>query len=278
MSAILKMMNEQSQMEQIENARSREGVTILELLIAAMLSSLLVIMAVTMLGGATDTWRESESTADTLGDGRAAMLVLRRDFESRLRDVPVFVDPRVDSIEGLRSNVMAFFLTLPEFSRVDSDDRGDVGLVAYYVAYTPDSDGGASRKLYRAQLSPDEVWSKVSAEGWDPQYTPDPLADEASGRAELVTSNVLQFAVSGLVIVEDGPITPVPETTTGSLIEAAGVDVVLRVLDPLAASRMTSENDWEGETSASDGLFDTDEDTTDDAGVKTFRARLSIEG
>ncbi len=271
------MNNEQSQLGNVDYCHTRQGVTIVELLVAAVLSSLLVLLAVSMLGSSADAWRESEASADTLGDGRAVMLVLRRDFENRLRDADVFVDPRVDSLDGLKSNVMAFHLTLPEYSRVDTNDRGDVGLVAYYVAYTPDIDGGSSRKLYRAQLSPEEVWARVSANGWDPKYTPDPIADEASGRAEVVASNVLQFAVSGLVIIDDGPITPVPESTTGFRIEAAGVEVALRVLQPLAAARMESEADWDGGTVASNGLFDSDDDTTDDAEVKTFRARLTIE-
>ncbi len=155
------MDNEQSQSGKHDRWRSREGVTILELLVAAVLSSVVVLVAVTMLGSSADAWRASESSADTLGDGRAAMLVLRRDFENRLRDADVFVDPRVDTLDGLKSNVLAFYLTLPEFSRVDANDRGDVGLVAYYLAYTPDVGGGASRKLYRAQLSPEEVSAAV---------------------------------------------------------------------------------------------------------------------
>lgn len=256
------------------NKASRDGVTLVELLIATVLSSLLVLIAVALLGNATDSWKDSADSADTLSDGRSAMLIMRRDFSNRLRDTPVFVDPRVNSLDGLKSNVMAFFTILPRSMRDPDIDRGDVGLVAYYMAFTPDVAGGSSPKLFRAQLSPSEVWEKVESGDWDPNYVPDPVADEVSGRAEIVASNVLQFAVTGLVQDESGAIFPVPPSITSDTITAAGIELVLRVVEPIAAVRLETEEDWSGTTAVSDSLFDDDGETNDDAAVRTFRVRF----
>lgn len=254
---------------------SRDGLTLVELLVATVISSLVILIAVAALGSAADTWRHSQASVDTLSDGRAAMLVMRRDFENRLRDTPVFVDPRVNALDGLPSNVMAFFTVLPRSLRDPNVDRGDVGSVAYYVAFTPDAVGGrSSPKLFRAQLSPSEVWAKVESDGWEPAYVPDPIVDEASGRAEIVASNVLQFAVTGLVQDESGAIFPVPPSITSDTVTAAGIELVLRVVEPGAAARLVSEGDWSGTTAVSDSLFDDDGDTNDDAAVRTFRVRF----
>lgn len=252
----------------------RDGVTLVELLVATVLSSLLILIAVVLLGSATDSWKDSSAAADTLGDGRSAMLIMRRDFANRLRDTPVFVDPRVNSLDGLKSNVMAFFTVLPRSLRDPDVDRGDVGLVAYYTAFTPDAAGGSSPKLHRAQLSPAEVWAKVESGGWEPNYVPNPVADEASGRAEIVASNVLQFAVTGLVQDDSGAIFPVPPSITSDTITAAGIELVLRVVEPAAAVRLMTEGDWTGTTPVSDSLFDDDGETNDDAAVRTFRVRF----
>ena len=252
----------------------RAGLTLIELLVAAALSSLLILMAVVTLGGATDAWKDSNSAADALGDGRAAMLILRRDFANRLRDTPVYVNPRVDSPDGLNSNVLAFYTALRPGAREPGVDRGNIGMVAYYRAFTPDLRGGESPKLFRVQISPQEVWRDAEAAGWDPVFSPDPIADEASGRSELVAANVLQFAVTGLVQGEDGEIIPVPATITSDKIEAAGIDLLLRLVESGPAARLLSADDWAGNSDVSATLFDRDGDTNDDKGVRTFRARF----
>ena len=235
------------------------GLTLVEVLVATVISSLLVLLAVTTLGRSMDAWKDFRAEAGMLSDGRAINLVMRRDFAHRLPDIPVYVAPSIDSLDGLRSNVVSFCTTSDGVVRYADVERGDVAMVVYYAAFTPDYMGKVSPKLFRVWLSPAEVWERMKKEGWDPIFTPDPTMDEASGRAEIVASNVLQFAVTRWG-VEDGD---------------NGVDVILRVVESGAASRLKSKQDWSGETSVSDQFFDADGDTHDDAAVRTFRMRFS---
>ncbi len=246
--------------------RKSPGMTLLELLVAVVVSTILILALASVLGTTGGVYAETERTVESLRDGRAALGIIRNDMAGQIgpsRGLPVY-HQRQDSTLSTR---WGFFTAQSSKAQEKNRNPGDVCYVLYYTAVTADGNDRVSRKLYRHFLSSLDTIPLLKQEPFLPPAV-DPAVDD------VVAFNVLDFRCEFRRRDENGAWV---EAKTPEEIQMAGeMTVVLRVVTNEAAINMATEADWSPGGADPVGVdFDADED--DDASASSFRARFNLE-
>ncbi|MFM7180553.1 MAG: PilW family protein [Verrucomicrobiales bacterium] len=242
------------------------GMTLLEVLVAVSISSILILALATILGNTGGIYADTERTVETLRDGRAALGILRDDmagFMGTEQGLPVVYE-RNDASFSTR---WGFFTSRSARAQETGRNPGDVCFVWYYTAITTESNGRTSRKLFRKFISSADAISYLG-KPTPPQLTPDPENDDA------IAFNVLDFRCDYRRRGTNGQW--VVAKTAEEIRQAGEVTVVLRVLTNEAAGSLEEAADWSPGGNTGEG-FDFDEDEDDDASASSFRARYLLE-
>ncbi len=185
---------------------SKRAFTILELLVAMTLMSILLVLLLNMVDGATKLWRESESRVDSYREARAALGIMSRDLQNALAgptnsgqfllNAPAFA--KLSSMGTLATNqgaALFFLAALPSKAQDTASNKSDVCQVGYFLAFGQSSSSSNSPvntlNIYRYILSSDPTFSRLTNGSTlfpDNLVTTDP-------RVELLARNITRFTV-----------------------------------------------------------------------------------
>lgn len=285
---------------------------------ATAVSSILMAALASMLVSSLDAYSSQEKRTNTTVESRAGLEILRTDLRSycALPDDPStttddaltrFIHVRPGS--AYQSDRFAFlrYAKPPMASVTITPDCGNVALVAYAVAFTPDVGGRSSPKLYRRFFTADETYARVrehllsgapllSEADWQTVTQPAaaPAAGGAAGTAtavsvaEPVIFQLVQFRVTPLRTIYGVAGDP---TTANGIAAVAGnvvwpeqtppacVDILLRVTNRATAAKLTTDADWRGEGAMAELLLGrppTLADYRDDREVETQQLRIHL--
>ncbi len=174
--------------------------TLLELLVAMTVLSLLVLMLMGIVDSATKLWRENENRVESYREARAAMNLIASD----LRALHASTNSnyfRLETASGANDGTLAFLASLP-LSAQDSTNRSDLCSVGYFLAEGPVSDfaqQGAtpetSYNLYRYFMESNETFNRLASSPANPGFWPDEFAVDSDPRPEILARNIRAFRI-----------------------------------------------------------------------------------
>ncbi len=202
--------------------------TILELLVAMAVMSLLLVLLMNMVDSATKLWRVNENRVDSYREARAALGIMARDLQNLvpttntsyfLFNADAF--PKLSSAGTALTNTIsasaAFFLAaLPAAAQDSASNKSDVCQVGYFLAFDRTTVAtNKSLNLYRYFRSSDPTFQALTApSGLYQTPPPQPATDDTELLARNVTSLSLRaftFTNSSLAPFSSSVATPVPD-------------------------------------------------------------------
>ena len=281
------------------------GMTLVELLVTLAVSSILLLALMQSLTTAADSWtnqsknfsaqREARTCLRLLADDLAALVALPgTQFTSTPPPPGTSPLPRMRflftaSADDYGSARLAFLRTAKGRPRDGATARGDLQLVLYGTALTPD--GGASsasrqflsQKLIRRVFTPEATWRRVRAhlEQNQPLVTDSDWQDLQNAAAagsdavnEPLAYDVIRFDAKPLEEIHPAlqTTTPWPEDRV-----PAWLDVTLRVTSRAIAAQLVTAEDWRGQGAFTRLLInDTPLDYEDDRETRTYTQRVRL--
>ncbi|MDX6766235.1 MAG: prepilin-type N-terminal cleavage/methylation domain-containing protein [Candidatus Methylacidiphilales bacterium] len=198
----------------------QRGFSLVEMLVAVTVLSLLMVMLFGFFDQATKAWQNSEKKIDAFREVRAALFFIQRDIQQIFVSTKVpwylYGDPRSGEAVNLVTDtgnsppasygdVIFFFSSQsPEYQEVGKN-KSNLCAVGYYLSYRPDlgSGGRRSYKLYRYFKSSDDAWSSAGR-GLLPFLTSgSSLFVSATTNDEVIARNVIGLEIRPLVYTRD---------------------------------------------------------------------------
>lgn len=215
--------------------RCRRGFTVVELMTAMVVTSMLMIALFSLVGQSSTNYRLSQRKVNTLADTRAFLHFLQNDLSSRISDTRFFY----------RENSSGFVeFAFTRTRSVDEDtSKGDLATTLYYVAVTEDDARHESPKIFRRTLSAEDT-QKLLAQGEDAPFpTYDANVDEP------LVYNVVNFMIK-----------PSRRDETGDWLEWTAkepkaperLQLTLDLIDDTTAQRFAKADDWVGLSTSTD--------------------------
>jgi prepilin-type N-terminal cleavage/methylation domain-containing protein len=138
--------------------------SLLELLVAVSVLSILLVILLNIVQGATSLWRGSENKVEAYREARAALQVMASDLKNIL--------PTTNT-DFFRTNLtnspnIGFLAALPISSQDTTSSKSDVCTVGYFLAYNNKSpiagtSGRQSYNLYRYFVESNETFTNLTA-------------------------------------------------------------------------------------------------------------------
>jgi prepilin-type N-terminal cleavage/methylation domain-containing protein len=203
------------------------GFSLVELLTAMVISSLLMFALFSLVGRSGTNYRLSQRKITTISDTRAFLQFIQNDLSTRVADTKFFWKANPNG-----SHEFAFIRAHdPEAM----PDEGDLSAVLYYVAFTADGKKSGSQKIFRRLLDGAQTQKLIEAGAQAAFPARDPATDDA------VVYNVVRFQVKPLQRDAAGNLQNWVETsaTAPSLLE-----VTLDITDDFSAQRLVTEKTW----------------------------------
>ena len=203
------------------------GFSLVELLTAMVISSLLMFALFSLVGRSGTNYRLSQRKITTISDTRAFLQFIQNDLSTRVADTKFFW-----KLNPNGSHEFAFIRTHDSETQ---PDEGDLSTVLYYVGFTADGKKSGSQKIFRRVLDGEQTQKLIEAGTKAAFPARDPATDDT------VVYNVVRFQVSPLQRDAAGNLQNWVETsvTAPSLLE-----VTLDITDDFSAQRLVSEKSW----------------------------------
>ncbi len=231
------------------NPVKNSAFSLIELLVAMAVLSLLVVMMLGLVDSATKLWRDSENRVDAYREARAALGIMSRD----LRNVVATTNTNLFLLNadgafgktpaGAETNAnragAAFFLSaLPVNAQESGKNRSDICEVGYFLAFERvrgATNSAMTLNLYRHFRSSDTTFSNL--------ITTNLFSDSAVGVAgeELLARNVREFKVTPYAFSNNAYVPFIPGTNK-SMPDL--VELTVTAVNQDAAKRFTSKTDW----------------------------------
>lgn len=217
----------------ISQPSRRNGFSLAELMVAMVICILITISLFSMVGQTARNHRQALQSANGIADARSLFYFIENDIRSHLYNGTWRRQAAADSATQF------VFLRQTHRQEQRSDDpsnnKGDIVLVHYYLAYQPNNSREASQKLFRHVLSPEETdkWLRLG------KAAPFPVGNPATDEALL--DQVLHFDVK---LWERDPVGKWIEWQSTSTNLPSKCDIELLICDEFSAQRLRTESDW----------------------------------
>ena len=253
-------------------ASLKRGFTLLELMVAMAITTIIVTVLVSITSIALDTWNRSRSELRASRQAKSMLDTMARDFESMVIRKgttnewfsAVKAPPIGGDLKSTNAAKLVFFTGATdryngEVGKASVDKGGDVSCVAYSLEYKdPIGTGFATFVLNRLVVNPDETFTDLLGK---PYLLNDPLDGSKVGSftaaydtqlsdpGSFTCENIYQFTVTFQVQVTDTTQTPPKITqervtlgpaTTSLKILGTGFATTPASTGPLATGRVTS--------------------------------------
>ena len=204
--------------------------TLIELMVAAGITSLLLLGMTGVFDQSMKAWRLSSRRADAEREVRAALSQLERDLSGLVvnSNVPIYLNisatNRVSIPNPFRLNMppnsgplgsdwanvsQQLFFATAQAPR--SGQPGDLASVGYFVAWDTNSNGtNGAWNLYRRYQKPLDLLNGLMARMALPNLSassPGPYQTNSLSAPELMAANVLNFWVQFVIVTNNGPLT-----------------------------------------------------------------------
>lgn len=292
------------------SSRFRSAFSLVELLVTMAVAFVLTTALLQMMVSSLDSWTRQEKQFSSQREGRAALRLLADDLNSiavipdggPMADEPAAAAGRPPLrflLQGgteasVSTTRLAFLRTVKPSQRGRDTGRGDLRLVLYGLALTPD--GGASglepdatsQKLVRRELSAAETYRRLESHRLQGQpmvfeadwaalegvQEPADAESRARARNAVLAHDVIRFDCRALERLD--PTAVVPSLWPQEQLPA-WVEVRLRLTNRQTARLLKSLTDWRGEGVRAVALTNgTPENDLDDAEVRTFTMRVRL--
>ena len=230
---------------------SPHAFTILELLVAMAVFSLLIVMLMGMVDSASKLWRENENRVDSYREARAAMSIISHDLRNALAGTNLNYIRINNDAYGFLTNAETdtnsaaaiFFLSAQSATSQDpAANKSDVCQVGYFLAYDKTSalagvntNVPKTMNLYRYFLSSDETFAKLT-NGTYPVFGSSigALDDDV----DLLARNITRFHIDAL----DTNGTSYVSTTNAPLPPV--IQIEMTAINTETAKKLDSKSDW----------------------------------
>jgi len=191
-------------------SKKSSAFSILELLVAVSVLSILLVVLLNIVQGATSLWRGSENKVEAYREARAALQVMSSDLKNIL--------PTTNT-DFFRTNLtntpnIGFLAALPISSQDTTSSKSDICAVGYFVAYDNKSpvagnNGRQSYNLYRYFVESNETFAKLTN-----NPTTALTASFDTSHCEILARNVVSFNATYSVTNTSGGLDPWNPTDT----------------------------------------------------------------
>lgn len=290
--------------------KSRSAFSLIELLVTVAVSFIVIAALLQSMVSSLDSWTRQEKQFSSLREGRAALRLLADDLASIAvipNGGPLAQDPQSTTGQQIMrflsqpaapgstsTSRLAFLRTVKRAVKGNDSGRGDLQLVLYGVALTPD--GGASglepeansQKLVRRQFSAAETYLRLEAhrvsgrplvfeDDWGAlESIPDPDKDQAQPgmHNSVLAHDVIRFDCKAKRSLMPGE----PELLEWPINEIpTWVEISLRVTNRQTGRLLKTAQDWRGEGVRQDAITNGTPDVyEDDKEVRTYSMRVRL--
>ena len=203
------------------------GFSLVELLVAVAIAAILMMGLLSIMGGSSKNYKQTQQKVATIADTRALFQSLDLDLASRVAETPFLLQTNPEN-----HHEFAFVRTI---DALDIDTTGDLTTSVYYVAFTADDANSGSPKLYRRVLDSAETQKLIAAgkAATFPSY--DPATDDP------IAYNIVHFEVNAQK--RDASRTLQPwNAAPGSSPDV--IEIVIELVDDVTAKRFTQPAQW----------------------------------
>ena len=186
-------------------SKKSSAFSILELLVAVSVLSILLVVLLNIVQGATSLWRGSENKVEAYREARAALQVISSDLRNTLASTNTnFFRTNISGYPNPTN--LTFLATLP-LSSQNTNSLGDVCTVGYYLNYenkssVPGTSGRQSYNLYRYFVESNETFANLTANSTTPLTT-----SFDTNHCEILARNVVSFNATYSVTNSSGNFT-----------------------------------------------------------------------
>lgn len=220
--------------------------TLLELLVAMAVMSVLVVMLMSMVDNASKLWRANESRVESYREARAALNLITSDLKSiysstnanYFRTNGTGFNFSTDTNDG-----RIFFIAALPMSAQESGNKSDLCEVGYYLTYTNNSvlnpSSASAYSLYRYFRSSDATFTNLTIPAQQFTYT--------TTNAELLARNISSFKVNYYYLTNG---TPQSWTQSSARPVPDFVEIQMTAFNNDSAKRLLNSTDWKDTNSA----------------------------
>jgi prepilin-type N-terminal cleavage/methylation domain-containing protein len=212
--------------------------TLVEMLVALAIFSLLGLLIFQIMSYATLLWRTQAAKEQNFEEARAALNTIARDVSSAV------ISTNVASFYAA-PNQFAFLTTLPSDAQNTNIDGGDICAVGYSLEYGTNDVSGVqtNMSLYRYVRFSNPTYQTNIVQN-EPVSGIFNSADGTTTVRELIAKNIAQVSFVGYANNAAGN----PEVLTAPTTLPPMVDVSLVALNDKAAATLTTQAQWENTT------------------------------
>lgn len=214
----------------------KRGFTLMELMVAMAITTIIVTVLVSITSIALDTWNRSRAELRASRQAKSMIDTMARDFESLVTRkgntnewLSAIIDPDLNSLGGTikseNASRLVFFTAATDryngnIGNATFDKGGDVSCVAYQLAYRDPIDKSSSNfetfVLNRVLVNPDNTFNDLlgktdstkPAASLDKVFAASPYAANLAQPEYFVCENIFQFSMTFHVQVTDTAQTP----------------------------------------------------------------------
>lgn len=240
---------------EISGCLRRRAFTLLELLVAMAVFSLLIVLLMGMVDSGTKLWRENENRVDSYREARAAISMMERDLRNVLAknstnylrfNAAAFPQLQEADVQKNTNTASAvFFLSAQPASAQDlAANKGDICEVGYFLGYGNSSAGpvnsgiSKSMNLYRYFRSSGGTFSNLT-NGSSSLFTNVTITGAES---DLLARNIKAFRLTPFHLNSAGNYVPYDAVTHGAMPDL--VEVSLTALNQDVSRKLLSSGDW----------------------------------
>ncbi len=200
---------------------SKRGFTLMELMVAMAITTIIVTVLVSITSIALDTWNRSRSELRASRQAKSMIDTMARDFESLVvrrgnsnewLSAVASTETVGDSIESTNSSEFIFFTAVTDrydgkVGDANADRGGDVSCVAYKLYYKNPIDAASPNfetfVVNRKLVNPDDTFNDLLGEtdtnagqGLDDVFGATAFANQLEDPENFVCENIFQFSVT----------------------------------------------------------------------------------